>query len=51
MLYLAVGVKDALREPYLSIIRYLNKLKAIKVAIDIPTGLNADTGYAENSLM
>lgn len=46
---LGSGSQGALREPYLSIVRYLNKLQSIKVAIDIPTGLNADTGYAENS--
>ena len=47
---LGSGTQGALREPYLSIINYLNKLNAIKVAIDIPTGLNADTGYTEISL-
>ena len=46
---LGSGSQGALREPYLSMIKYLNKLKSIKVAIDIPTGLNADTGNAENS--
>jgi hydroxyethylthiazole kinase-like uncharacterized protein yjeF len=46
---LGSGTKGELREPYPSIINYLNKLKAFKVAIDIPTGLNADTGYAEVS--
>jgi hydroxyethylthiazole kinase-like uncharacterized protein yjeF len=46
---LGSGSQGALREPYLSIINYLNKLNAIKVAIDIPTGLNTDTGYAEIS--
>ncbi len=46
---LGSGTKGALREPYLSIIKYLNKLKSLKVAIDIPTGLNTDTGYSENS--
>lgn len=44
---LGSGTIGALREPYLSIIKYLNKLKSLKVAIDIPTGLNADTGYSE----
>jgi NAD(P)H-hydrate epimerase len=43
---LGSGTKGNLREPYLSIINYLNVLKKIKVAVDIPTGLNADTGYA-----
>jgi len=46
---LGSGSQGALKEPYLSIIRYLNKLKSIKAAIDIPTGLSADTGFAENS--
>jgi NAD(P)H-hydrate epimerase len=45
---LGSGSQGALREPFLSIINYLNKLRSVKVAIDIPTGLNADTGYAEN---
>jgi hydroxyethylthiazole kinase-like uncharacterized protein yjeF len=44
---LGSGSRGTLREPYPSIIKYLNKLKAMKVAIDIPTGLNADTGFAE----
>jgi NAD(P)H-hydrate epimerase len=46
---LGSGSQGALREPYLSIINHLNKLKSLKVAIDIPTGLNADTGYAETA--
>jgi len=46
---LGSGTQGLLREPYLSIINYLNKLNAIKVAIDIPTGLNADSGYTEIS--
>jgi len=46
---LGSGSQGALREPYLSIVNYLNKLKSLKVAIDIPTGLNADTGFAETA--
>lgn len=46
---LGSGITGSLREPYLSIINYVNRLKIIRVAIDIPTGLNADTGYAENA--
>ena len=41
---LGTGIKGELKEPYKSIIKYLNQLKAYKVAIDIPTGLDADTG-------
>ncbi len=46
---LGSGTKGSLKEPYLSIISALNKIKSTKVAIDIPTGLNADSGYSENS--
>lgn len=46
---LGSGGQGALREPYLSIIKVLNKLRSIRIAIDIPTGLNADSGYAETS--
>ncbi len=46
---LGSGTVGRLREPYLSIIKRLNKSKKIKVAIDIPTGLNADTGFADMS--
>src|SRR3989304_9183556 len=44
---LGSGAKGKLREPYLSIIPSLNKIPKFKVAIDIPTGLDVDTGYAE----
>jgi NAD(P)H-hydrate epimerase len=46
---LGSGTQGLLREPYLSIVSALNKIRAFKVAIDIPTGLNADNGYAEMS--
>ena len=44
---LGSGIKGALREPYLSIIKKLNKFNAIKVAIDIPSGLDTDSGFSE----
>ena len=44
---LGSGAKGELREPYKSIVEKLNKLEAAKIAIDIPTGLDADTGYGE----
>jgi len=46
---LGSGSQGALREPYLSIVKHLNNLKSIKVAIDLPTGLNADTGFSEHA--
>jgi NAD(P)H-hydrate epimerase len=42
---LGSGTTGELKSPYLEIIQKLNEFKAIKVAVDIPTGLNADTGY------
>lgn len=46
---LGSGTKGSLKQPYLSIINYLNMLTAFKIAVDIPTGLNPDTGYAEDA--
>ncbi len=42
---LGTGTKGALKEPYNLIIDKLNQLNSHKVAIDIPSGLNADTGH------
>lgn len=44
---LGSGVKGSLNEPYSSFIKEINKLNAFKIAIDIPTGLDADKGYGE----
>ena len=41
---LGTGAKGDLREPYSQIINRVNSIQALKVAIDVPTGLNADTG-------
>ena len=46
---LGSGTKGSLKEPYITIIENINKVDAFKVAVDIPTGLNADTGFAENA--
>ncbi len=44
---LGSGFSGTLKEPISLIINELNKLKATKIAIDVPTGLNADTGYGD----
>ncbi len=44
---LGSGFVGELKEPYSSIIKSLNKISAYKIAIDVPTGLNADTGYGK----
>jgi NAD(P)H-hydrate epimerase len=41
------GFAGELKEPYLSIIKLLNNISAFKCAIDVPTGLNADTGFGD----
>ncbi|MCL5030932.1 MAG: NAD(P)H-hydrate dehydratase [Bacteroidetes bacterium] len=44
---LGSGSQGSLREAYKSIVEALNKMKSFKVAVDIPTGLNSETGFAE----
>ncbi|HYL66041.1 MAG TPA: NAD(P)H-hydrate epimerase [Nitrosopumilaceae archaeon] len=41
---LGTGISGKIREPYASAIDSINKLKAFKIAIDIPSGLDPDTG-------
>jgi len=44
---LGSGAKGELTEPYKSIVRSLNRKKSIKIAVDIPTGLDPDKGTGE----
>ncbi|QQS38109.1 MAG: NAD(P)H-hydrate dehydratase [Ignavibacteriales bacterium] len=44
---LGTGVSGSLKEPYDAIIKNINEIDAYKVAVDIPTGLNGDTGSGE----
>jgi len=43
---LGTGIKDALREPYLSAIEFINSSGLPVVAVDVPSGLCADSGLA-----
>jgi len=43
---LGVGVKGKLREPIASALAAFNASKGLRVAVDIPTGLDPDTGKA-----
>lgn len=50
---LGSGAKGSLREPYATLVQEMNELRAtapcsILLAIDIPTGLDADTGTANS---
>lgn len=44
---LGSGIQGELKEPYQSIVKQANKLKTIKLSIDIPTGLDSDKGYSQ----
>jgi len=41
---LGTGIVGELREPYSSAIQYINALKCFKIAVDVPSGINPDTG-------
>ncbi len=44
---LGSGFTGKLKEPYCSIVNRVNKFRSVKCAVDIPTGLNSDTGFAD----
>ena len=41
---LGIGIRGEVREPIKTVIRLLNKCPVPKIAVDIPSGLDADTG-------
>ncbi|CAI9831018.1 MAG: NAD(P)H-hydrate epimerase [Nitrosopumilus sp.] len=41
---LGTGISGDVREPYSSAIRYVNSARSLKVAVDVPTGLDPGTG-------
>lgn len=41
---LGIGVKGKLKPPILQAVKAVNRLKGFKVAVDVPTGVDADTG-------
>nr|MDO8044460.1 NAD(P)H-hydrate dehydratase [Candidatus Baldrarchaeota archaeon] len=41
---LGTGVRGELRDPYRTAVEIFNKASGLRVAVDIPTGLNPDTG-------
>ncbi|MCX8057236.1 MAG: NAD(P)H-hydrate dehydratase [Ignavibacteria bacterium] len=38
------GLNSEIREPYRSAINWMNEYKAIKISVDVPSGLSSDTG-------
>ena len=43
---LGTGISGEVREPYASAMRYVASSKALKLAVDVPTGLDPQTGEA-----
>jgi len=41
---LGIGTKGKLRPPILQLVQKINAVKAFKVAVDVPTGIDSDTG-------
>jgi NAD(P)H-hydrate epimerase len=39
-----IGLKSSIKEPFLEMINYLNRLNLPILAVDVPSGLSADTG-------
>ena len=45
---LGTGISGKIKEPYASAIDVINKSKAFKLALDVPSGLDPDTGNVGN---
>jgi hydroxyethylthiazole kinase-like uncharacterized protein yjeF len=45
---LGTGIKGPLREPFHSVIKHINGNKVPVLALDIPTGVEADTGFVNS---
>jgi len=41
---LGIGLKGTLRPPILQLVKKINAMKAFRIAVDIPTGIDSDTG-------
>jgi len=45
---LGTGISGTIREPYASAIKVINDVPAFKLAVDVPSGLDPDTGNTSN---
>jgi len=48
---LGTGVKGEIKEPIASVIDHINSSKAYKIAVDVPSGINPDTGEEANKFI
>ena len=44
MEFLGTGIKGEIREPYASAINYINQTDCFKFAVDVPSGMDPQTG-------
>jgi len=42
---LGIGLEGAPRPPVMQLVRKINETKAFRVSVDVPTGINSDSGY------
>ena len=42
------GIRGKIREPWRTVIQLINSLKALKISVDIPSGVNPNTGEIED---
>ena len=45
---LGTGISGEIREPYASAINYINNSKCLKIAVDVPSGVDPQTGNTAN---
>ena len=45
------GISGSIREPYASAIQFINNSKAFKLAVDVPSGLDPDSGNTSNTFV
>jgi NAD(P)H-hydrate epimerase len=45
---LGTGISGDIREPYASAMKFVNDTNAFKLAVDVPSGLDPDTGNTSN---
>jgi len=43
---LGIGLKGVPRPPVMQLVRKINEMKAFRVSVDVPTGINSDSGAA-----
>jgi len=41
---LGTGTKGKIKAPIIQVVEYINSLRAYKIAVDVPTGIDSDTG-------